>query len=195
MVVCYASLRATHGEGILSMNKGTHEHYLAYHVIYLAGGFYAWVFAYLGDSDKFSAFFGTARPSETCPCTWCPATNRDGIMPWSDFRTAPAASWMSNMFSAPQWLMDHPIRHALLSLPGMSVLSLASDWMHVKYLGCDQYVLASVLYLLTHMLLPGCRFPSVTGIPLGQTNKQRVAFAMPSMTLPPNGSLHLDTHM
>ena len=55
-------------------------------------------------------------------------------------------------------MMANTIRHALLSLPGMSGLNLASDWMHVKYLGCDQYVLASVLYLLTHTLLPGCRF-------------------------------------
>ena len=42
---------------------------------------------------------------------WCPADSDDHGMPWSDFRTAPRASWMNNMYTALGWKATHPDSH------------------------------------------------------------------------------------
>ena len=40
-------------------------------------------------------------------------------------------------------------------MSNLSACNVAMDWMHIKYLGADQYNYASVLFLLTHHILPG----------------------------------------
>ena len=63
---------------------------------------------------------------------------------------------MQNVWGALQWIAANPHRHPLLALIGASVLTVYPDWMHVKYLGTDQYLLGSVLKLMVFHLLPGC---------------------------------------
>lgn len=76
-------------------------------------------------------------------------------MPWTDFRLNPLAEWMSNIWGAAQHAVQFPDRHAWLTLPGVSILSVAVDWMHVKYLGTDQYFIGTILWLMCYVILPG----------------------------------------
>ena len=46
-------------------------------------------------------------------------------------------------------------RCILLTLPGASCWTLAYDWVHVKYLGVDQYIFGSVLSVLVTMVMAG----------------------------------------
>jgi hypothetical protein len=138
----------------VTLAEGTMEYRLAHIVKYLAGGFYALVWAFLGDNDYFPSFFGTARTSETNPCSWCPATTRAaGGEWWTDFRSNPLASWFHRIHLSRAWLALNPVRHPLLMLPGVSIMTLAPDWMHIKYLGTDKSVYGSILYILCFVLL------------------------------------------
>ena len=42
----------------------------------------------------------------------------------------------------------------LLTLPGLSACTVALDWMHCKYLGSDQYMFGSVMWLLCFVVMP-----------------------------------------
>ena len=132
--------------------KGTAEYRLAHETKWLAGGFFGIVWAFRGDMDWNAEFFNLPRHNDATPCGWCPATS-GGAMPWSDFRIHPMAAWMRNIYSSRQWLAANPVRHALLTLPGVSILTVTPDLMHIKYLGTDQFVLGSVLYLLCFVIL------------------------------------------
>jgi hypothetical protein len=43
----------------------------------------------------------------------------------------------------------------LFSLPGVTALAVAYDYMHCKYLGVDGYLFGSVFWLLCFQILPG----------------------------------------
>eukprot|EP00972_Heterocapsa_arctica_P022609 3327521-Heterocapsa_arctica.AAC.1 len=43
----------------------------------------------------------------------------------------------------------------LFTLPGVDILSVYPDWMHVKHLGLDKKAYGSVLYALVHYVLDG----------------------------------------
>ena len=80
---------------------------------------------------------------------------RDGLMAWTDFRTDPMAAFFAAIYTATHWRTAVGNNHPMLGLPGVSVLTVYPDWMHIKYLGTDKYFLGSVLYLMCHVLLPG----------------------------------------
>lgn len=81
-----------------------------------------------------------------CQCT---AT---GIATWSDFKDD--AHWRSTRWEADDWRnWDERSKCVLLTLPGASCWTLAYDWVHVKYLGVDQYIFGSVLYVLVSMIM------------------------------------------
>ena len=87
------------------------------------------------------------------PCMHCKCTGT-GPMTWTDFR--PAALWRTTRWNPEDW-RGWPQRTGcvLLTLPGTSCWTIAYDWVHVKYLGVDQYIFGSVLYVLVSMVMEG----------------------------------------
>ena len=82
-----------------------------------------------------------------CKCTGT------GAATWTDFR--PQAMWRNTRWEADVWRnWDERSKCILLTLPGASCWSIAYDWVHVKYLGVDQYIFGSVMALLVSMVMP-----------------------------------------
>lgn len=137
-------------------DQGTKEWDLAHKTVYLADGFYAVLWCIKADLDFMWSFYGWPRGNSATPCALCPCTLRADDCPWSDFRS-PGSEWMTRIYGGDQWLGLNPPdqRQPLLTLPGVTILSMAVDWMHCKYLGTDQYFLGSVLFLMVYHLLPG----------------------------------------
>eukprot|EP00959_Pyramimonas_sp_CCMP1952_P176732 3693849-Pyramimonas_sp.AAC.1 len=46
-------------------------------------------------------------------------------------------------------------QHQLFSAPGVSILSITPDWMHIKHLGLDERLRGSVLFCLAHCVTRG----------------------------------------
>ena len=119
----------------------------------LANGFYAVVVSLVGDLDYTNKFLNMPHwANATRPCNLCLCTS-SGPRTWKDFRTL--APWRSTVFSVAQWRAD-PDRAqcALFRIPSCTGLSVQPDMMHVKYLGYMQFFLGSVLYVLTHRMMP-----------------------------------------
>jgi hypothetical protein len=53
------------------------------------------------------------------------------------------------------WRASHPNALPFLLLFFITIATINPDWMHIKYLGVDQYFFGSVLKVLTHHFLPG----------------------------------------
>ncbi len=118
----------------------------------LAGGWYATLWSLRGDLEYFATTLGLPHPSSLQPCILCKATTT--TLPWSDFRqnTAP---WLATVWDRTAWELDHPERHPVFHLPGVSILSVCPDFLHTKHLGTDCYFYGSVLKFMSHHLLPG----------------------------------------
>ena len=84
-------------------------------------------------------------------CNLCPADIHN--YPYND--VSEAAAWMGHEFTEVEFRAAHPDMCDIFLAPGVSHLALAADTMHNKHLGMDQYYLASVLYLLVFVMLPG----------------------------------------
>ena len=79
-------------------------------------------------------------------------------MPWDNFQTAPAlAPWMLLLRDTAHYLLHNPFPHPLFETLGVSTYTTHLDYMHVKYLGTDQYFLGSVLFVLCCRLMGGSR--------------------------------------
>eukprot|EP00959_Pyramimonas_sp_CCMP1952_P450633 9435229-Pyramimonas_sp.AAC.1 len=51
--------------------------------------------------------------------------------------------------------MGHQKEHPLFKVPGVTILKVKPDWMHIKYLGLDNKLYGSVLFCLTRYVLIG----------------------------------------
>ena len=120
---------------------------------WLAGGFYAVPWYWLGDLEHWPKVYKLPHFSSAQPCVCCPADCDDASLPWTDFREN-AAAWMTRIWTPAAWLAAFPEHHVIFDLPFVSILSIAVDWMHVKLLGTDMYLFGSVLWLLVYALLP-----------------------------------------
>ncbi|OLP93413.1 hypothetical protein AK812_SmicGene24693 [Symbiodinium microadriaticum] len=122
----------------------------------LAGGFYATLWAVVGDLDYFASVLDVARSTNAAsPCCRCKAS-KWGDQTWQDFR--PTAAWMSTVFSPTTWRAlpaDAKSTCPLFSMAATSICILGYDFMHSKYLGADKTLYASILYLLVFHLMPG----------------------------------------
>lgn len=65
------------------------------------------------------------------------------------------STWPNLLATAADWARSPLNKHAIFSVPGVSILAFFADWMHVKYLGTDAYIYGSVLALLVYVLMPG----------------------------------------
>ena len=145
----------THDVHGVAYLPGTKEYDLAHRVIWLADVFFGCSYGLVADLDFQPAFNGTPRVSETSPCAFCPATTREGICPWSDFRTNPPADWMHRVYNVAYWFAANPVRSSLFRLAGVSIWSVQCDRMHIKYLGVGQYFLGSVISVIVNLLMTG----------------------------------------
>ena len=88
-------------------------------------------------------------------CALCRANSTN--FPWRDFRVGGLALWMHTLWTKANWYTHdaHRDHNLLFDLDGVSILNLGVDLLHVQYLGTDMYFLASVLWLLCYIVLPG----------------------------------------
>ncbi|CAJ1430017.1 unnamed protein product, partial [Effrenium voratum] len=119
---------------------------------FLANGYRAVLWAIIGDLDYLAAVFGFPRHNAAKPCALCNCST-SGEHPWTDF--SPSASWRATMWTPQSWL-DSPSKlpNPLFSCAGVTACSVAYDYMHLKYLGSDQYSFGAVLTLLVYHVLP-----------------------------------------
>ena len=131
------------------------EMWLAKNMVWLADGFFGILFSIQSDNDFFSDCFGFPRWNSGSPCAFCPCTQQGGLMPWDNFQTVPdLAPWMNLCFDVAHFLTQNPFANPLFEVSGVSALTAQLDFMHVKYLGSDQYLYGSVLFLIVYRLMP-----------------------------------------
>ena len=104
-----------------------------------------YIWAAIGDLDYWTKTLELPNSNSNHPCALCPANIT--THPWWDFR--PNAAWLHAIYKQVETTCG------LFLCPGVSVLSLYPDWMHVKHLGIDKVLLGSVLWILVNMILPG----------------------------------------
>lgn len=118
----------------------------------LADGYYATLWVIRGDLDEMAKGFGLRHPSSRQPCNCCKADS-SGV-PWTEAHPS-SSKWLSTIWKDSEWLGQHPDRHPLFRLPGVSISAYVPDVMHCMHLGTYQYLFGSVLKLLTHHILKG----------------------------------------
>ena len=142
----------THDWNGREYTEGSEACRLATDVYWLAGGFAAVFFSLESDLD---CFYKTWRLENHGgphnPCCWCPASLASDNN-WRDVR--PSAGWIGRCYTAASWTAAHPDPLELFLLFFVTTATINPDWMHVKYLGVDQYLFASALKILTHHHLP-----------------------------------------
>lgn len=140
----------------------------------IANGFYCVMVALVGDLDytnKFLSMPHWASASRLCNLCLCTAS---GDQSWKDFRSV--APWRTTVFSVARWRADPGRANcALFTIPSCSGLSVQPDMMHVKYLGYLQYFLGSVLFMLTHRMMPGSAIDNLRriGVMVRRLQKER----------------------
>ena len=118
------------------------------------GGHFAVLFSLQGDLDYFASVLNLPRStSASGPCALCRAT-KVGPCSWQDFRTS--AAWRSSVWKASDWRSwSERSSCPLLQLPATSCWTVAFDWLHIKYLGLDQFLYGSIIYMIVFYILPG----------------------------------------
>jgi len=84
-------------------------------------------------------------------CSKCPADIHNH--PYTHVHAG--ASWICRCYTEAQFKRAFPAACEPFDLPGVNHHTIAPDTMHNKHLGMDVYYLASVLYLLVFVVLPG----------------------------------------
>jgi hypothetical protein len=93
------------------------------------------------------------RSTSSNPCSLCRCT-LNGPNSWKVNNLQ--APWLGTLWKPLEWISwEGKSPCELFSIPGVSAVTVALDWMHNKYLGVDQYVFGSVFYILCFMVLPG----------------------------------------
>lgn len=138
----------------------------------LAGGFYGILISLCGDLDYNNKFLSLPHwSSSTRPCNLCLCT-ATGSHTWRDFRLE--APWRSTLFTSLGWMADPGrSRCILFDNPNISGLTAQPDWMHIKFLGFQQFFLGSCLFLLCHQLLPSSPLQNLRRIGLMVFRLQR----------------------
>ena len=118
----------------------------------LAGGYYATMWAVMGDLDYLCKTLQLPKSTSHNPCSLCKCTLH-GPLSWKN--NSADAEWVGTVWKPLEWVAwEGKSKCGLFSVPGISATTVALDWMHNKYLGIDQYQFGSVLYMLCFMVLP-----------------------------------------
>ena len=112
------------------------------------------LFSLIGDLDYFAGVLNLPHfGSATNPCPLCRATG-SGPTTWANFRED--APWRATIWTPAAWrAWNGRSKSPLFRLPGTSCHTVSLDYLHTKYLGTDQWLYGSILYLLTHVILGG----------------------------------------
>ena len=122
----------------------------------LANGYCGALTSLQGDMEFFAASLGLPRWSSNSFC--CPLCPVKGQAPgsWRSFKlTAP---WVEQCWTPQSWRSwdwEGKSTCPLFSVPGVSICSVAIDYMHCKYLGSDQTQYGGVFYLLCFHTMAG----------------------------------------
>jgi len=146
----------THDWRGVEYTEGTLAWKLAHETKWLAGGHFGMFFCFIGDLDWQTKWWELENyDSTTRPCYYCPATL--GHPNWRDFKST--AAWVALCYTQASWAAAHPDRLSTLSLEFISIYTLCTDWMHIKYLGSDQYFYGSILYYMVTMMMSSLDTP------------------------------------
>ena len=105
----------------------------------LADGFFGVLWAIAGDLDYLAKTLSLPRWSLAVGCCILCKCEKNGPLTWQDCRLN--ASWTQTLWTAVAWqAFANRSRNRLFSLPGVTALTVALDYMHSKYLGSDQYL-------------------------------------------------------
>ena len=110
----------------------------------LAGNWVACITGLLGDLDYLSLFLRLPRwSSAKSPCALCKCTKR-GNTTWRNWQQN--ADWIATCWKPAEWRLS-PDRSTsrIFECSGLTAVLVATDWMHAKYLGADQYFFASIM--------------------------------------------------
>ena len=110
--------------------------------------------AMVGDLDYFSKAFKLpfwSNASNPCCLRKC---SKLGPNTYMDKR--PDAPWLQTLWTPSTWFGwgERPGSAFFSVALWLSILIVHFDYMHCKFLGSDQYLFGSILYLLTHHLMP-----------------------------------------
>ena len=120
----------------------------------LAGGYYAVVWTIRSDLEALASSFQLNHPTSGSPCCLCRADSTNAT-PWTDFRRG--GPWESTLWTNAAWGAVHLDCHPIFRLPGVGILAVYPDLMHVKHLGTDSYFYGSVLFFLICVHMAGTR--------------------------------------
>ena len=122
----------------------------------LAGGYCGVLYTIKADLDFLAKVLKLRHYNAHEPCELCPAhrdaADRGGL--YNNF--SDDARWMESLYDVPGWLKIHEdgVPHPIFMVLGVSHYSVEPDELHILYLGVLQYLLGSLLYLMTFKLLP-----------------------------------------
>ena len=120
---------------------------------WLAGGYYAIVWAITGDQDYKRDCMGLPNINSTKPCVHCPADSKlrcHSEFAWYDF--FPEANWVQGIYGEDGLQRGGWDSCVLFQIDGVTNLSVYPDWMHDKNLGTDK--VSSIIVKLCYIL--GC---------------------------------------
>ena len=129
---------------------------------WLAGGFYGIVVGLCGDLDYMAKFLQVPHWASSKPCGWC-RRSRTGANTWKDSREN--APWRATVHTVSSWRAS-PDRstNPIFSAKNISGLTTLFDFMHVKYLGYQQFLLGSCLWLLCYEILGGSPLQNIRAV-------------------------------
>ena len=136
----------------------------------LAGGFFAPLFNMHGDLDNHASDLHLANCLSNTPCFLCRASRRQNDRPWTDFKRT--AECLKTTWQPRTWLANHPHRHRVFRIPGVSVLMAIPDTMHCKHGGTDAYFFGSILKYLVFFIMTG-------SVEVNLTNLMQMILAWP----------------
>ena len=125
--------------------------------------------ALTGDLDYMAKTLLLPRWStHASPCGLCRCT-KHGLLSYLDNRLPTdsdgGAPWLDSMWAFEEWTAwAQRSQCPLFLLAWLSACNISYDFMHVKYLGADQYLYGSCVYLLCFDMLPGTPKENLTVI-------------------------------
>ena len=131
--------------------EGSQEHALA--GFFLAGGFCGHLVSIQGDLEWHASGLDLPRWNlKAGGCSVCKGAD-EGEQTWKVFNNP--THILNLEWQAAQWhSWEKHSRCPLFSIPFLSACNVMPDYLHLKYLGSDQYQFGAVFFLLTHFLLP-----------------------------------------
>ena len=117
----------------------------------LADGMCGVIWLLKGDLDHFTKKYFMASYISNCPCPWFPANQGDGDgMKSTNFNAD--AEWRIATYNNENFKASLTTMHPLFQSVYLSCLNVEPDELHILHLGTTQYLLGSILWLLTYKL-------------------------------------------